>query len=202
MRAARACCRAPRASGSCSPLLERSQRLLEGGRVVAPDRHRLTHRLHRRGEPGVGGGELLEREPRHLHDHIVERGLEGCGGHLRDVVRDLVEPVSDRELRGDLRDQEPGGLRRERARARNSRVHLDDDDPAGLRMHRELDVAAPRVDTHRADDVDADVAQPLVLPVGEGERRSDRDRVTGVDADAGRRSRSSKRPPCCPRCRA
>ena len=35
----------------------------------------------------------------------------------------------------------------------------------------------------RADDVDADVAQVLVLAVGQRQRGSDRDRVAGVHAD-------------------
>ena len=38
----------------------------------------------------------------------------------------------------------------------------------------ELDVAAAGVDADGADDVDADVAQLLVLAVGEGERRARR----------------------------
>ena len=47
----------------------------------------------------------------------------------------------------------------------------------------ELDVAAAGVDADGADDVDADVAQLLVLAVGQRERGSDRDRVAGVHAD-------------------
>ena len=98
-----------------SALLERAQRLLQRRRVVAADRHRLADRLHGRGEGGVGGRELLEGEARHLDDDVVERRLEARRGDLGDVVRDLVEPVADRELRGDLRDREAGRLRGERA---------------------------------------------------------------------------------------
>ena len=47
----------------------------------------------------------------------------------------------------------------------------------------ELDVAAAGVDADGADDVDADVAQLLVLAVGERQRRRDGDRVAGVHAD-------------------
>ena len=54
--------------------------------------------------------------------------------------------------------------------------------PVG-RVDGELDVAAAGVDADGADDVDADVAQLLVLAVGEGERGCDGDRVAGVDAD-------------------
>ena len=48
---------------------------------------------------------------------------------------------------------------------------------------RELDVAAAGVDADGADDVDADVAQLLVLAVGQRQRRGDGDRVAGVHAD-------------------
>ena len=164
-------------------LLERAERLLQGGRVVATDRHRLADRLHGRCQRRVGGGELLEVEPRHLHHDVVERRLEARRRDLRDVVRDLVEAIADRELRGDLRDREAGRLRREGGRARHARVHLDDDDPAGGGIDGELDVAAAGVDAHGADDVDADVAQLLVLAIGERQCRSDRDRVAGVHAD-------------------
>ena len=50
-------------------------------------------------------------------------------------------------------------------------------------MDRELDVTAAGIHAHGADDGDADVAQALHLAVGEGQRRSDGDRVTRVHAD-------------------
>ena len=53
--------------------------------------------------------------------------------------------------------------------------------PVG-RLDRELDVAAAGVDPDRADDVDADVAHPLVLAVGQGQGRRDGDGVAGVHA--------------------
>ena len=68
----------------CSPsqwnvepvLLERAQRLLQRLGEVAADRHRLADGLHGGGQGRVRGGELLEREPRHLDDDVVERRLE------------------------------------------------------------------------------------------------------------------------------
>ena len=51
----------------------------------------------------------------------------------------------------------------------HARVHLDDDDAAGVGVHGELDVAAARVDAHAADDGDADVTQLLVFAIGQGE---------------------------------
>ncbi len=71
----------------------------------APDPHHLADRLHLRGQAGVGAGELLECEPGQLDDDVVERRLERGRCRARYVVRDLVERVADRELRGDLGDR-------------------------------------------------------------------------------------------------
>ena len=99
--------------------LEAAQRLLQRFLERAADRHHFADRLHLRGQPVVGLLELLEREARHLGDDVIDRRLErrrhevavvGAG----DVVAQLVERIADGELRGDLRDRETGGLRRER----------------------------------------------------------------------------------------
>ena len=81
---------------TASLLLQGAQRLLQRLGEVAADRHRLADRLHVRGQRGVGGRELLEGEPRHLHHDVVERRLEGRRRLLGDVVGDLVEGVADR----------------------------------------------------------------------------------------------------------
>ena len=96
------------------PVLQRAEtlepRLLEG----AADRHHLAHGLHLHAERRVRLRELLEREARDLHDHVVEHRLEARRRHLRDRVRDLVEAVADRELGADARDREASRLGRER----------------------------------------------------------------------------------------
>ena len=166
-----------------STLLERPQSFLQRRRVVAADRHRLADRFHGRGEPRIRRRELLESESRHFHHDIVERRLEARGRDLGDVVRDLVEAVADRQFRGDLGNREAGSFRRQCTRARDSGVHLDHDHAAVRRVDRELDVAAPGVDADGPDDVDADVADVLILAIGEGECGSDRDRITRVHAD-------------------
>ncbi len=130
----------------------------------------------------VGARELLEGPARDLDDDVVERGLEGGRRLLRDVVRNLVEVVADREEGRDLGDRKAGRLRGERRRARDARVHLDDDPPAGLRVHGELDVRAARVDADLPDDGLGLVAHGLVLAVRERHLRRDRDRVARVDA--------------------
>jgi hypothetical protein len=98
-------------------VLEGAERLEEGFLERPADRHRLADRLHLRRQRAVGLRELLEGPARHLHDHVVDRRLEGGGRRARDVVLDFVEPVAEGEFRGDLRDREAGGLRGQRRRA-------------------------------------------------------------------------------------
>ena len=131
----------------------------------AADGHRLAHRLHVGGQLAVLAGELLEREPGPLDHHVVDGGLERRGRDAGDVVVDLLERVADRQPRGDLGDREPGGLGRQRGRARHARVHLDDDDLVGLGVHGELHVGAAGLDPDGADHGDGLVAQRLVLDV-------------------------------------
>ena len=154
------------------------ERFLEG----AADGHHLAHRLHLRRQRAIGLRELLEVPARDLDDDVVDRRLEGRRREARDVVRDLVEVVAERELRGDLRDREPGRLRRQRRRPRHARVHLDDDHPAVRRVHGELDVRSARLDADRPDDPARRVAHPLVFLVGQRQRRRHGDAVAGVHA--------------------
>ena len=150
-------------------------------REVASDRHRLADALHGGREDRICLRELLECEPRHLDDDVVQGRLEAGGRLASDVVRNLVEGVADRETCSDLGDREAGRLRCERRGPRHTRVHLDDDHAAIARVDRELDIAASGIDSDRADDLDADVAHVLELAIGQGHRGSHRDRVTGVD---------------------
>ena len=162
--------------------LARAERLEERLGERPADPHRLADRLHLRSESPVSAGELLEGEARELDDDVVERRLEARGCRPRQVVRDLVERVADGELRRDLRDRVAGRLRRERRRAGDARVHLDDAHVARLAAARELDVRAAGVDADGADDRDRGVAQLLVRLVGQRHLRRDGDRVARVDA--------------------
>ena len=161
--------------------LQRADRLLERLPEGPADRHRLAHRLHRRGQDVLGLGEFLEGPAGDLHDAVVDRRLEGGHRLAGDVVRDLVEGVADGELRGDLGDREARRLRGEGRGARHAGVHLDDDHLAGLGMDRELDVGAARLDADLPHDGDGGVAHLLVLDVGEGLGRGDGDRLARVD---------------------
>ena len=101
--------------------LARAHRLDERLLERAADRHRLADRLHVGRQLAVGARELLEREPRPLDHHVVDRRLEAGRRALGDVVVDLLERVADGQARGDLGDREAGGLGGERARLRDTR---------------------------------------------------------------------------------
>ena len=124
--------------------LQRAHRLLEALLEGAADRHRLAHRLHLGRELVVDARELLEGEARDLGHHVVDRGLEARRRLARDVVADLVERVADGQLGRDLRDREARGLRGERRRARDPRVHLDHDQGAVLGVRRRTGCSSRR----------------------------------------------------------
>ena len=144
---------------------QRAQAFLNGLLEGATDGHRLTHGFHRGGQHRIGGGKLLEGEARHLGDHVVDGRLEGGGRLTGDVVRQLVEGIADGEFGGDFCDRETGGLGGERGRARDARVHLDDDHAAGLGIGGELDVRAAGFHADFADARKRGVAHDLVFPV-------------------------------------
>ena len=162
--------------------LHRAQRLLQRLGKVAPDRHRFAHRFHRGGEDFFGTRELFEGEARHLGHDVIDRRLEGGGGDAGDVVRQLVERVADRELGGDLGDGKAGRLGGKGRGARDARIHLDDDEPAALRVHGELDVRAAGVDADLAQDRERGVAHDLIFLVGKRECRGHGNAVAGMDA--------------------
>src|SRR5665213_4436575 len=97
------------------------------------------------------GGKLLERKPRTLHNHVIEHRLERGGRCACDVVGDLIESASDRELCTDARYRKSSCLGSERGGTRHSRVHLDYNHLAIGRVHGELDVATTRGDAYLAD---------------------------------------------------
>ena len=162
--------------------LHASQPLLQRLGEAAPDRHRLADGFHRCGQQRRRAGKFLECETRDLHHDVIDGGFEACRRDTGDVVGEFVQRVADGELCRDLGDREAGGLRRERRRPRNARVHLDDDHAAVGGVHRELHVGAPGIDADRAQAGDRCVAHPLVLFVGQRQRRGDGDAVAGVDA--------------------
>jgi hypothetical protein len=171
----------PRRRRACVEL-PRSERLQQGLAERPADAHGLTDRLHLRPELPVRARELLEGEARELDDDVVEGRLEAGRRRLRQVVRDLVQRVSDRELRSNLGDRVARRLRGERRRARDTRVHLDHPQLSRLAATGELDVRAARLHADRANDRGGGVAELLVGLVGERHLRRDGHGVAGVHA--------------------
>ena len=161
---------------------QRAHRLQEGFLERAADRHHLADRLHLRRQRAVGLRKLLERPARDLHDHVVDGRLEGGRRQARDVVRDLLQAVAQRQLRRNLGDRESGCLRCQSRRTGDARIHLDRHHPAVFGIHGELDVGPAGLDADAPDDSARGIPHPLVLLVGQRERRRDRDAVAGVHA--------------------
>ena len=109
-------------------------------------------------------------------------GSKQAGVLQRDVVADLVQPVADGELGGDLGDGEAGGLGGQRRTARDARVHLDDHHAPVGRVDGELHVAAAGIDADLAQAAQGAVAHHLVFAVGEGLRGRHGDGIAGVHA--------------------
>lgn len=146
------------------------------------DRHHLTDGLHRRRERSRDARELLEIPPRDLDDEVVERGLEAGARVLRDRVLDLVQRDVQSELGRGVRERVAGRLGGEGRRTRETRVDLDDAVLLRMRVERVLDVAFTD-NAEVPDDVDSRRAEHVVVRVGQGLRRRDDDRVSGVDAE-------------------
>jgi hypothetical protein len=163
-------------------VLQGAAGLLEGLGEGPADGHDLPDRLHPGGQLWVGPGELLEVEPGHLDDHVVQGRLEGGGGLAGDLVADLVQGEADGQLGGHLGDREPGGLGGQGRGARHPRVHLDHDPAAGPGVDGELDVGPAGLDPDGPQHGEGVVAHLLVLAVGQGHLGGDGDRVAGVDA--------------------
>ena len=161
-------------------VLQRAHGFAEGLLKGAANRHDLAHGLHARGERGVGTLELLEGKARHLDHTVVDCGLKTGGRSLGDVVNDLVERIAHGQARGSLGDGETCGLGSEGGRAAHARVHLDDDQAAGVGVHGKLYVGTTGLDTDLLQDGERGHAHALILKVGERLRRRHGDGVAGM----------------------
>ena len=153
------------------------QALLEG----AANGHDFADRLHLRGQSGRGQREFLEREPRNLGDDIINGRLErGRGLTTGNVVGQLVQRIADRQLGGNLGNREAGGFGGQRRRARDARIHFDDDEPAIVRVDGKLNVGATGFNADFAQDCNRCFTHHLVFLVGQRLRRRHGDGIPGV----------------------
>ena len=163
-------------------ILQRAHGLAKGFLEGAADRHNLAHGLHARGERGVGTLELLEGKARHLDHAVVNRGLKAGRRCLGNVVDDLVERIANGQARGGLGDGKARGLGGQCGRAAHARVHLDDDQAAGLGVHGKLHVGAAGLDADLLQDGERGDTHALILKVGERLRRRHGNGVAGMHA--------------------
>jgi hypothetical protein len=77
----------------------------------AADRHRFPDGLHLHGQCWISFRELFESPARNLCHDVVDRRLKTRQCFASDIVWNLVEPISNRQLRRDLGDWKPGRLR-------------------------------------------------------------------------------------------
>ncbi len=161
--------------------LKRAETLLERLFECPPYGHCLPHGFHGDRQCLICAPELLEGKPRYLHYTVIDGGLKGCRGLFGDIVRYLIEGISDGELRRDLGYGESRCLRCKRRASRYPGVHLDHDHLSVPGVHGKLDVGASRLDADLADDPDGCVTHDLVFLVAQGLLRRHGNAVSRMD---------------------
>ena len=91
---------------------------------------------------------------------------------LGNVVDDLVERIAHGKARGGLGDGETRGLGGQRGRTAHARVHLDDNEAAGLGVHGKLHVGSAGLDANLLQNGERRDTHALVLKVTQGLRRA------------------------------
>ncbi len=162
--------------------LERTQRLLQRLAEIAPHRHALADRFHRRSQRRFRTGEFLERKARHFHHDIIDGRLERGRSRLRHVVQNFIERIAHRQLRRDLRNREARCLGCQRRTPAHARVHLDHHHAAILGVHRELHVGTARIHADFAQHGDARIAHDLVFFIRQRQRWGDGNAIAGMHA--------------------
>ena len=145
--------------------------------------HDFANRLHLCRQTRISRGEFLKRKTWNLGHHVIDARLEtGRRRTTGDVVAQLVQRVANGQLGRHFGNRKTSRFRRQSRRTRNTRIHLDHDHAAIVRVDRELHVRAARVDADFAQHSQRGVAQNLVFLVGQRLGWRDGDRVTGVHA--------------------
>ena len=159
-----------------------AQRFLQGFLLGTANRHHFADGLHLGGQTVIGAGEFFEVKAWDFSDHVVDGRLEGSRGTAAgDVVHQLVEGVTYRQLGCHFGNRETGGFGGQRRGAGNARVHFNNDQATVFRVDRELNVRAAGFDADFTQHRHRGVTHDLVFFVGQGLRRRNGDGVTGVD---------------------
>ena len=162
---------------------EAAQRFLQGFLLRAANRHHFTDRFHLGGQTVVRAREFLEVEARNFGHNVVDGRLEGRRrAATGDVVHQLVEGVTHRQLRRHFRNREAGRFRGQRGGTGHARVHFDNNQTAGFRVHRELHVRTAGFHADFTQYRHRGVTHDLIFFVGQRLGRCYGDGVTGMDA--------------------
>ena len=162
-------------------LTNHTQALLDSLLEGTADSHHLAHRLHAGAQLLVHAVELREVPTGNLTDDVVESRLEEGAGGLGHRVLQFEESVAHTQLSSDKRQGIACGLRSQSRRARQTGVHLDDAIVLRLRVEGILHVTLAD-DTDVTDNLDGQRTQLMVFRVCQRLRRSDDNRLTGMDA--------------------
>ena len=107
----------------------------------ATDGHHLTYRLHLCGQARISALEFLKGETWNLGDDIIDGRFEGrrrCA--TGNIVLQFVQGVTNRELGRDSGNRKTRCLGSQGRGAGHPRVHLNNDQPAGLGILPELHI--------------------------------------------------------------
>mmetsp|Transcript_14281 Transcript_14281/g.23195 ORF Transcript_14281/g.23195 Transcript_14281/m.23195 type:complete len:1459 (-) Transcript_14281:343-4719(-) len=154
------------------------ERLLPG----AADTHDLTDGLHGRSDLAGNKVELGHIPTGDLGHHVIERRLEAGSGALGDLVGDVRELDTKRELGSHEGKRVTSGLGGKGRGTGKTRVNLNNSVLVRVRVEGVLNVALTN-DAKVLDSLDGGVTEHLVIEVGEGLGRGDDNGITGVDTE-------------------
>ena len=125
--------------------------------------------------------ELAEVPARDFAHHVVERRLEEGRSGLRHRVLQIKQPVSQSELGGHERQRIACSFRRQRGRTAQAGVHFNHAVVFRFGVEGILHVTLAH-DTDVADDADGQLAELVILAVGQRLARRNDDALARVDA--------------------
>ena len=149
------------------PLSDHSQALLNRFLKSAANGHYLTDGLHRRAEFLVHTVELTEVPTRNFADYIIECRLkEGTGG-FRHRVLQVEQPVAKSEFCSHKGKRITGSLGSQGRRTAQAGIHLDHAIVFTFGVESILHVTFSH-NADVADDADGELAQFMILLIGQG----------------------------------
>ena len=162
-------------------LFQRADRFHQSSLKVAADAHYLAGSFHLSGERSLGCDKLVKRQTGNLHHAVVQHGFETCVGLARNRVGDLVQCVSQGDLRRNLGDGISGSLTCQRGRTAYTGIYFDDTVLKAVGMKGVLNVTSAG-DPQLCDDIQSGRTEHLVFLVSKSLGRRYHDGVSCVYA--------------------